>query len=64
MGVAIAYVLNLAMMPSYGHPIEFHVYPGLLAITLVGAMAIVLAAAVIPARRAARIDVVEALHYE
>lgn len=63
-GVGVAYVLNLAMMPSFGHPVEFHVYPGLLAMTAVAALAIVLAAAALPARRAARINVVEALHYE
>jgi ABC-type antimicrobial peptide transport system permease subunit len=32
--------------------------------TLFGAMAIVVIAAIIPARRATRINVVEALHYE
>lgn len=64
LGVGVAYVLNLAMMPSFGHPVEFHFYPGLLAATAAGALAIVLAAAAIPARRASRINVVEALHYE
>jgi putative ABC transport system permease protein len=64
LGVGVAYVLNLAMMPSFGHPVEFHVYPGLLAATGAGALAIVLVAAAIPARRACRIDVVQALHYE
>lgn len=64
LGVGVAYVLNLAMMPSFGHPVEFHIYPGLLAATAAGALLIVLVAAAIPARRAARINVVEALHYE
>jgi putative ABC transport system permease protein len=64
LGVGVAYVLNLAMMPSFGHPVEFHFYPGLLTATAAGALAIVLVAAAIPARRAARINVVEALHYE
>ncbi|MEX2176341.1 MAG: FtsX-like permease family protein [Pirellulaceae bacterium] len=64
MGVLTAYMMNLAMMDSFGHPIEFHTYPWLLALTLGGAFLIVLISAIIPAIRATRIDVVEALHYE
>ena len=64
LGVAIAYVLNLAMMPSFGHPVDFHLHPVMVFATLAGAIVIVLIAAIIPARRAANIDVVEALHYE
>jgi putative ABC transport system permease protein len=63
-GVGVAYVLNLAMMPSFGHPIHFHMHPEMLIGTLLGAIVIVLIAAIIPARRATRINVVEALHYE
>jgi putative ABC transport system permease protein len=63
-GVAVAYVENLAMMSSFGHPIKFHIYPALLIGTLIGAILIVLVAAIIPAWRATRINVVEALHYE
>jgi putative ABC transport system permease protein len=64
LGVGIAYVLNLAMMPSFGHPITFHLHTSMLLWTLGGAIVIVLIAAIIPARRAASINVVEALHYE
>ena len=63
-GVFIAWVLNLAMMPSIGHPIDFHVYPGMLIATFIGAVCIVMVAAMLPARRATKIDLVEALHYE
>lgn len=63
-GVIIAYVLNLAMMPAFGHPIEFNLNPKLLLATGLGAIVIVMLAAFIPARRAAGINVVEALHYE
>jgi putative ABC transport system permease protein len=64
LGVGIAYVINLAMMPSFGHPVEFNLHPRMLIGTLIGALLIVLVAAIIPARRATRINVVEALHYE
>jgi putative ABC transport system permease protein len=64
MGVVNAYVMNMAMMDALGHDIDFHFYPGLLAITLVGSVFIVLVAAIIPAYRAVQIDVVQALHYE
>ncbi|MDX1944357.1 MAG: FtsX-like permease family protein [Pirellulaceae bacterium] len=64
MGTLVAYVLNLAMQPSFGRPIDFHMYPWLIVGTLVGALVIVLVAAILPALRATRINVVEALHYE
>lgn len=64
MGLVVAYVLNMAMPASIGRPIDFHFYPLLVVLTLAGAFAIVLIAAFFPARRATRINVVEALHYE
>jgi putative ABC transport system permease protein len=64
LGVGVAYVINLAMMPSFGHPVEFAWHPRMLLGILVGAFVIVLIAALIPARRATQINVVEALHYE
>ncbi|HEX5103528.1 MAG TPA: FtsX-like permease family protein, partial [Pirellulaceae bacterium] len=64
MGLAVAYVLNMAMPASIGRPIDFNFYPLLLFLTLGGAFVIVLVAAYFPARRATRINVVEALHYE
>jgi putative ABC transport system permease protein len=63
-GVLNAYVMNLGMMSAFAHPIEFHIHPGLLVITMIGSLLIVLVAAIIPAYRATRINVVEALHYE
>lgn len=64
MGVGVAYILNLAMEPAFGHPIAFHIHPWLLVGALSGAFVIVLLAAILPAIRATRINVVEALHYE
>jgi len=63
-GVVIAYVLNLTMMESFGHMVGFSLHADLLLYTLVGGIAIVVVAAWFPARRATRINVVEALHYE
>jgi putative ABC transport system permease protein len=64
MGVLVGYVMNLSMPGSSGRPIEFHMQPRLIIVTLLGAFIIVLLAAFFPARRATQINVVEALHYE
>jgi putative ABC transport system permease protein len=63
-GLGIAYIINLAMEPSNGRPIEFTLHPGLMLFALVGSMLITWFAAVIPARRAASVDLAQALHYE
>jgi putative ABC transport system permease protein len=63
-GILVAFIMNLAMVPSFGRKIEFHIYPGLLSGALAGALAITLLAAWIPARRAANVDVGQALHYD
>lgn len=63
-GLAIAYIINLAMGPTLGRPIEFNYHPVLMFSTLIGAMIVTVIAAAIPARRAARVDLAQALHYE
>ncbi len=63
-GLGVAYVINLAMEPSYGRPIEFTLHPGLMLFALAGSMLITWIAAVIPAQRAAGVDLAQALHYE
>lgn len=63
-GILVAYVMNLAFLPSFGRAVEFHIYPGLLAGSLAGALTITYLAAWFPARRAAAIDPAVALQYE
>jgi putative ABC transport system permease protein len=63
-GLVVAYVMNIAMEPALGRKIQFHFYPELLAGALVGALAITLIAAWFPARRAANVDIGQALHYD
>jgi putative ABC transport system permease protein len=63
-GIGIAYVMNLAMLPTLGHWIPFGFHPWLALATLLGALASTSVAAWIPARRAANLDLVQALHYE
>ncbi|MGD9722657.1 MAG: FtsX-like permease family protein [Pirellulales bacterium] len=63
-GVGVAYFLNLSTYPATGHPVEFVFHPALLAGYLTMALAIVMLAAWLPAVRAARLPLSEALHYE
>jgi putative ABC transport system permease protein len=63
-GIAVAFVMNVAMEPAFGHPIAFNIHPWLLIGSLVGSLLITAMAAYFPARRAAQINVVDALHYE
>jgi putative ABC transport system permease protein len=63
-GVFVAYIMNMAMVPSFGRAIQFHFYPGLLSVALFGTIAVTLIAAYFPARRAANVDLGQALHYD
>jgi putative ABC transport system permease protein len=63
-GVGIAYLINLATMSAIGHPIPFGFHPWLLVAILGGGLTLVLVAALIPAERAARLALAEALQYE
>jgi putative ABC transport system permease protein len=63
-GLGLAYLINLATMTAIGHPVEFQVHPLLLVGSFAGAFAMVLAAAWLPAERAARLNLTEALQYE
>lgn len=63
-GVGVAYLVYLATNPVTGHTVHFLFRPTLLAGSLLAALAIVLAAAWIPAARAARLSPSESLHYQ
>lgn len=63
-GVGMAYLVDLSALPLYGHPVQFQVWPMLLGGSLLAAVAIVLGAAWLPAERAARLQISEALQYE
>jgi putative ABC transport system permease protein len=64
MGLLVAYLINLATLPTTGHAILFVFRPWLLVACFAGALAIVLAAAYLPAERAARLKLTDALQYE
>jgi putative ABC transport system permease protein len=63
-GIATAYAINLSMMPLLGYPVAFVVYPWLLAACFGFGLILVLIAALAPAARAARLDLLIALQYE
>lgn len=63
-GLITAWIISLAMLPLLGYQIGFGLHLDLVGGCFVLALAIVLIAAWIPARRAARLDLLEALKYE
>jgi putative ABC transport system permease protein len=63
-GYGVAYMMNMAMEPSFGRDIQFHQRPLLIMLTFSIGLLITLLAAWIPARRAANVDLATALHYE
>jgi len=63
-GLALAYLINLATMPAIGHPVEFRLHLALMAGSFAGAFVMVLVAAWLPAQRAARLNLTTALQYE
>lgn len=63
-GVIGAYVMNLSSVPLLGHAPTFALHPSLLGICFGMGMAVIVAAAWLPAERAARLNLLIALQYE
>ncbi|MGO9110304.1 MAG: ABC transporter permease [Thermoguttaceae bacterium] len=63
-GISTAYATGRSMMPLLGYPVDFLLHPWLLAGCLGFGLALVLIAALAPAERAARLDLLIALQYE
>ncbi len=63
-GVGVSWLMNQATARVTGHPVEFGFHPMLLLGCLVAGFFIVLAAGLIPAERAARLQLAQALQYE
>ncbi|MCA9120921.1 MAG: ABC transporter permease [Planctomycetaceae bacterium] len=64
LGLLVAYFINLATLPTTGHAVVFVFRPWLLVVSFLATLAIVLVAAWIPAERAARLKLANALRYE
>jgi putative ABC transport system permease protein len=64
MGLGIASVINLTTMIVTGHMVQYHFYPWLLLSAVVIEISAVLLAALLPAERAARLNLATALQYE
>ncbi|MDA1053533.1 MAG: FtsX-like permease family protein [Planctomycetota bacterium] len=64
MGLLVAYLINLSTLPTTGHAVLFVFRPWLLVVCFAAAYVIVLAAAYLPAERAARLKLSDALQYE
>jgi putative ABC transport system permease protein len=60
-GVGVAYLIHWATLPVIGHPVPFGFHPWLLASGFVAGLLIIVAAAWVPAERAARIALPVAL---
>ncbi len=63
-GILLTYAMHVAGEATNGLPVEFRIDPGLLAGCLSLTLCIALVTAYGPARRASRLQVVEALRYE
>jgi putative ABC transport system permease protein len=64
LGILLSYLMNLASTALIGHPVPFHLEVPFVAGCAAEALAAALLAAWWPARRAARLQVIQALQYE
>jgi putative ABC transport system permease protein len=63
-GLGLAYMMNLVIGPLEGHPVPFRVLPVLVVGCFLAAVVVAVLSALLPARRAARLEIVQALQYE
>ncbi|MFM7034049.1 MAG: ABC transporter permease [Planctomycetia bacterium] len=63
-GITTALFIQLASQPLLGHPIEARFRPGVVVVNLLAAVVVAVVAAWLPARRAARLDLLEAISAE
>jgi putative ABC transport system permease protein len=63
-GIAGSYTINLCSIPLFGHAADFAIHPMLAVACFVIGMVVILLAALIPAERAARLNLLIALQYE
>jgi putative ABC transport system permease protein len=64
LGLVAAYLQNLVTYPLQGHPVPFQINLPFLSGCCIVALACTVLAAFLPARRAARLQVIRALQYE
>jgi putative ABC transport system permease protein len=63
-GITTAWFIQLASQPLLGHPIQFSFRPGIVAANVAAALAVTALAAWLPARRAVRLDLLQAISAE
>jgi putative ABC transport system permease protein len=63
-GIVGSYVCNLCAVPLLGHAVAFALHPSLLGVCFVTGLVVIIAAAWVPAERAARLKLLIALQYE
>jgi putative ABC transport system permease protein len=63
-GTVIGYLMNIAMYTTLARQVAFNFHPLLIGMVSFGFLVLVIVAALIPAYRASRLNVLEALHYE
>ena len=63
-GVTTALFIQFASQPLLGHPLALHIRPGVVVANLLAALAVTALAAWLPARRAVKLDLLDALSTE
>ncbi len=63
-GVVLARLINLCMMPLFGHPLAFKLEPAVLLGVPLLTVVIVMIASWLAGEKAVRLNIVSAMHYE